>query len=1542
MEGRVLLAASLVVINTQDSGLGSLRQALIDANAAQGLDTITFDIPGSGPHTITLATSLPAVTDPVVIDATTQPGYAGTPLIVLAGNNPTAPVQDGLGLGAGSDGSTIRGLALTNFTHDGIQINGSSHDTIAGNYLGVDNTGTSTTTGNGTGLEIRNSSANTIGGVTTADRNLISGNGTGLFLLGSAGAAAADNVIEGNDIGTDASGANALKNQSAGISLSGLVQTSRIGGTTAAERNVISGNGNEGIFFGGVGNASVGGSNVVEGNYIGTDATGMTKLGNGLSGITLSNSFGNTIGGIGQGAGNLISGNGPANGVQPGISIAGGSQDNVVEGNLIGPNATGSAPLTGGIATSNSAGIVITDSPGNTIGGTDPGARNTIAFNAGLGVYVFNLASSAQAIHNHIINNLVNANGNAGIQVQSPTVLSLGTEISGNTVTGNMGNGVYLLGTSDNSVVGNTISGNTGDGVTVDRGTGNSILSDMIFADGSHREIHLTSHGNNDQPAPVLTTAVTPAAGGTTITGTLDAAPLTSYRIQFFSSPAADSPGFGEGQTFLGELPGLGSQPGVVTTDSNGHASFTATVPQAVAADQFLTATATSTTTGDTSAFSLAQADLAVSIVPSPSGPVTQGDDVTYTITLKNNGASPAVGVILTDTLSPLETFVSSIPATTPSGNAVTFTLDTLARGASITFHVVTHTVGSGQLTNSVSATTTGNAGNPDVNPSDNTAQATLTVIQPADLAVTATAAPDPVNQGETLTYTLTVANQGPATAILVTLVNTLPAGVSYLSDDSGGVLGTDGVTLTFSNIGYLSPHTSDVIHISVRATTPGPATDTAHVSSATPDNNSENDTATITTIVEPSADLELTGSVQTVPGAQGSDLLYTLTVMNHGPSGASGLTIVDTLPAGVTLVSTGGGAGNPKIVGNVVTFAPRGTLATGSSQVAQIQVHPLDAGTFVNNATTSFDGSDPDSDNNAVTLSTDVRSSFTVTNVNNSGPGSLRQALLSVNADKSSTSADTILFRLPNDGNQVIRLSSLLPTITHAATIDATPGSPSNPDGTVPIIIDGSGISVSSTSFTQVANLQSIGLVPLGLLDVDASGVQVRGLSLRGYDAFSGFGIVLDTHAAGDTVAGNTIGTNPAGTAVANTNAGAGILVLSANHTIGGTTAADGNVISGNKLGLYLLGAAATGNTVIGNHIGTDRAGGTILGAAAGKLDGIDLDGAVGNKIGLPTGSNGAGTAPGNLIEGYQAGIYLFSGAANNAIQGNAVRGDGISTSDNSNQELGGILISGSNNNQIGLQDGKASPGSGNDISGNRDSGIVLFDATTGTLIGSNSITNNSNTGVYIQSAPGNHVGLNGTGNTITDNAASGVDIEGTASTTNVVLDNMILRNGKDGVYLFSAPGNMIGGTNPGDGNTIQQNGFSGVHLETSGANQNVVQGNTITDQKNGYGVLLENGATQNTIGGAGGAANTFQNNAKGNVGVFNNGSPPAGDPTGGNTIGNNKELAAGQALTTSSVKRRRHKHGHPPVGIYSHAGGRPHPKGPHHHFRTARHFNA
>ena len=240
-----LSAATFTVTNIDDTGAGSFRQAILDANAAPGADTIAFNIPGAGVHTISPVTALPFITDPVVIDGYSQPGaspntdpegFNGTLLIELSGAS-SAPMN-GLGISAG--GSTVRGLVINRFaglsTDSGnailLNTNGGNH--IEGNFLGTDAGGT-TAQGNEDDAIIVGSDGNFIGGPTPAARNVISANGrVSLFIITSG------NVVQGNFIGTQKDGLSPLGNQSAiGFVGGGFADNNTIGGTAAGEGNVI-------------------------------------------------------------------------------------------------------------------------------------------------------------------------------------------------------------------------------------------------------------------------------------------------------------------------------------------------------------------------------------------------------------------------------------------------------------------------------------------------------------------------------------------------------------------------------------------------------------------------------------------------------------------------------------------------------------------------------------------------------------------------------------------------------------------------------------------------------------------------------------------------------------------------------------------------------------------------------------------------------------------------------------------------------------------------------------------------------------------------------------------------------------------------------------------------------------------------------------------------------------------------------------------------------------------------------------------------------
>ncbi len=268
--------SGLVVTDTSDSAsdTGSLRYQL--NHLAAGSNTITFDIPGTGAKTIDLTSPLPVIKQKVDIKGLSQGGngYSGPPLIVLDGVGAGSGAI-GLDFAAGSSGSVVRGLDIQQFSGDGIVIKGgASGILVAGNFIGTGVSG-ATRLGNLTGILLENgASANTIGGTAGGDANVISGNGEGVDLSGNG---TSGNLVTGNKIGTDKTGALNLGNNGDAVSLSGGASNNTIGGTASGTGNFIA--------F----------------NAAGVVLTGATPVGASILGTSM---YSNTSGGIDLGSGN--------------------------------------------------------------------------------------------------------------------------------------------------------------------------------------------------------------------------------------------------------------------------------------------------------------------------------------------------------------------------------------------------------------------------------------------------------------------------------------------------------------------------------------------------------------------------------------------------------------------------------------------------------------------------------------------------------------------------------------------------------------------------------------------------------------------------------------------------------------------------------------------------------------------------------------------------------------------------------------------------------------------------------------------------------------------------------------------------------------------------------------------------------------------------------------------------------------------------------------------------------------------------------------
>lgn len=393
---------TLTVTTEADAGTGSLRKAINDANNFfTGTQTINFNIQGGIGgiiKTIALASALPDITTPVIINGYTQTGSAANTLSV--GNNATINVNiDGGGasghgfvFASGSTNSEVSGVKINNWGGGagdiGIYITGTSNVTVRGCWIG-------TGTGGFQGINISVSSSNiNIGGVAAADRNVVANCSDSGIEINTV-----SNVFVKNTyIGTDAAGASALANGN-GINISGINSNVVIGGTVAGEGNVISGNTGYGININN-------NSNIVQGNYIGTDATGTAGLANQGGGIYIGGAN-NTIGGNTTGARNIIS----RNNIN-GILIQGASATgNTVQGNYIGTALDGTSPL------GNSLGGVRIDNAGNnTIGGTGVGEGNTIAFTTDASIG-YGVGITGTSTNNRILGNAMFGNAITGIDL---------------------------------------------------------------------------------------------------------------------------------------------------------------------------------------------------------------------------------------------------------------------------------------------------------------------------------------------------------------------------------------------------------------------------------------------------------------------------------------------------------------------------------------------------------------------------------------------------------------------------------------------------------------------------------------------------------------------------------------------------------------------------------------------------------------------------------------------------------------------------------------------------------------------------------------------------------------------------------------------------------------------------------------------------------------------------------------------------------------------------------------------------------------------
>jgi uncharacterized repeat protein (TIGR01451 family) len=976
MEPRVLLA-NVIVVNTNDDGSqGSLRWAILQVNADTSAGSIRFSIPGAGVQIIEITHALPTVSTPVVIDGASQPSYAGQPLIQIDGTR-AGSACDGLVISGGA--SVVKGLAITNFTGSGLVLQSGGGNLVLANVVGADPIGKHAQP-NGDGIEISGSSSNTIGGSVSGAGNLISGNSDSGMEIVASGQNSSANLIQGNLIGTTANGSSLLGNGGSGILLTGATGTD-IGGSVSGAGNLISGNGRHGVEMG-TGTSGT----LVQGNLIGTTADGGHALGNLRDGLCLDGATGNTIGGTDPGSGNVISAN-SGNGVETLHSGTG----NLLAGNYIGTDRSGALHL------GNLANGVALGSSGNSVGGLSTGAANTIAYNGtglvGAGVQLVGLVNQDSILSNSIHDNAglgINL-GNGPTPNQTPGTpgpnnfqnypILTAAQTDGKTTS--LGGTLLALPSSSYTIQVFTTPTADPSGF----GEGQTLIDTFTVSTDSSGNASFNLGGQATSPGSVISATATDSSGNTSefspdvgVSGLVDlgvsitatpspaaaGGPLTyqvtvknlspldahnvvltdlapsSVRITSVSSSQGSSP-VAAGQNVTAHLG---------TVVANGSATMTIVVQVMAGAGTTLTDSASVTlqetdpNPANNSAALTTKvapvADLALAFSQSAST-VHVGDNLSYTLTATNQGPSAATNVSL---LLPLGTGLSFNSASASQGSAsfaggqVTASLGTLPPGAqaSVTVQLVAQTVGTSTSTATVSSD------DADPTPADNSAPFTVTILPLVDLQVAISASPIPAAVGENLIYTVTTTNRGPDDASSVLVTDALPAGVTFISatSNTGSPPSVASGTLTAA-IGALPVGAVATVQITVKATVPAGSTlvDSASATAAEQQANPADSSASLSVPVRDVSNLALTMTPSAASVPIGQRLSYSLVVTNSGPTDEPDAVLTIPIPSSVSVISAASSQGSSPAVGGGVVTVDLGLVPVGSNATVTLVASP-------------------------------------------------------------------------------------------------------------------------------------------------------------------------------------------------------------------------------------------------------------------------------------------------------------------------------------------------------------------------------------------------------------------------------------------------------------------------------------------------------------------------------------------------------------------------------------------------------------------------
>ncbi len=987
-------------------------------------------------------------------------------------------------------GGTVSGAGNLISGNNGGGINcfvlGSTAELIEGNLIGVDITGRRALPNKSHGLRIAGPTNCTIGGTVARAANVISGNGGDGVNL-TVGPANGTYVL-GNFIGTDSFGDN-LGNVGRGVDIGSDDVT--VGGTASGAANVIAFNGSSGIFVGGNLDHNSFLSNSI---YDNTDLG--INLGNGptpnhldeqgftipapndyqnypvLTSATSTSKSTEIIGTLNASASTSYL-------VQffasPTADASGFGQGQLYLGSATVPTgANFNASINATVNTATPAGWVVSATATDPLGNTSEFSQDVIPVaSADMGVAITSSPTSA-AYAGSNLTYTVTATANGPGTAQGVTVTD--------TLPANIGQNVI----ASTSVAGVTpiISGNT---VTADFGAMAANTSAMLtitvvptaaaipqITDQATVTTQGSIDPNPNNNSASLTTTIDPAADLALSLAGLPSTVTVGNSVTYTLTATNAGPSDADDVVVTDILPlditssvtASTSVGGVTPTVANGQvtadlgtlamgASATVTitvVPDGAAVPQIIDSAFISSSTYDpdqgnnsppavtTTVNPVPMSDLSITMSGAPD-PVYAGSNLTYTIKATNSGPSTDPDAVVTDTLPANVTFVSATGGVTPSGDVLTLPLGGLASNSTTTVTiVVTPTAaaagsGSASITNSAVITGEYNSN------LQNSASTSTTVMASTAIAIQVAPQPTTAQAGQDLTYTVTATNNGPSNATGLVLTDTLPsvigANVSAMTSVPGvtAVVSGGQVTASFGEVDLNDSLTLTITVVpTLAAVTDSPLVDTATVTNN--EFNSDPNTAMSSVPVAPVSNLSITMSGPPGSVGVGSDVTYTISASNSGPSTDPDAVVTDTLPANVTFVSATGGA-TPS--GGVLTL-PLGSMAPGAMTTMTIVVTPtaVAAGTGTGSITNSAvitSPSDANLENSAsvqttVTAVTAIGLHMTATNGPNYVDGDLEYTITATNSGPSNATGVVLADTLPGDISSNVTATTSVPGV--------------------------------------------------------------------------------------------------------------------------------------------------------------------------------------------------------------------------------------------------------------------------------------------------------------------------------------------------------------------------------------------------------------------------------------------------------------------------------------------------------------------------------